>query len=158
MGAKRLSEFLEGIYWTRPQAVKQSHCYESQTGWKHFAYLGFVLRIDSHSLIEMAHMLHRVCSPIVDGECWLMEASRRSYPFNPTREWWLGNLVQSFAHCIISQSSVNGAFASVFTMMFFFIWKGFARGSPWSTSITIILLTVSGGIRRGGSSFSLCMA
>ena len=158
MGAKRLSKFLEGIYWTRPQAVKPSQRYGSQIGWEHFAHQGFVLGIDSHSLIEMAHMLHRVYSPIVDGECWLMEMPSRSYPFNPTREWRLGNLVQSFTHRIISQSSMNGAFASAFTMMLFFIWEWFTRGSPWSTSITAILLIIRGGIRQGGSLFSLCMA
>ena len=66
--------------------------------------------------------------------------------------------VQSFAHRIITQSFVNGTFASAFTMMLFFIWEGFARGSPWSMSITAILLIVRGGTRRGGNSFSLCMA
>ena len=158
MGAKCLSEFLKGIYWTYPQAIKPSHHYRSQTRWEHSAHQGVVLGIDSHSLIEMAYMLHRVCSPIVDGECWLMETPRKSYPFNLMRERWLSNLVQSFAHCIITQSSVNGALASAFAMMLFFIWEGFARGSSWSTSITAILLIVGGGTRRGGSSFSLCIA
>ena len=102
MGAKRLSKFLEGIYWTCPQAVKPSQHYGSQTGCEHFAHQGFVLGIDSHSLIEMAHMLHRVYSPIVDGECWLMEMPSRSYPFNPTRVngdlaiWFKALLIASF--------------------------------------------------------------
>ena len=123
------------------------------TGWEHFAHQGFVLGIDKHSLIEMAHMLHRVCSPIVNGECWLMETPRRSYLFNPTCEWRLGNLVQIFAHRIITQSFVNGTFATVFTMMFFFIWEGFARESPWSASITAILLIVGGALDRVGVHF-----
>ena len=43
-------------------------------------------------------------------------------------------------------------------MMLFFIWEGFARESPWSTSVTAILLFIGEGIKRNGSSFSLCMA
>ena len=50
-----------------------------------------------------------------------------------------------------------GAFALAFTTILLFIWKGFARRSPWSTSIAAIFLIIGGGIRRGGSSFSLCM-
>ena len=48
--------------------------------------------MDSHSLIEVAHMLHRVRSTIVDGECWLMEPPGKYYPFNLAREGRLGNL------------------------------------------------------------------
>ena len=70
-------------------------------------YIGFVLRMDNHFMTEMAHMLYWVRSPIVDGECWLMEMPRKSCPFNPMREGQLGNLVQGFAHCIISQPSVS---------------------------------------------------
>lgn len=69
---------------------------------QHLAHQGLILRMDSHSLTEMAYMLHRVRSPIVDGECWLMETPRKSCPFNPMHERWLGNLIQSFAHSIVS--------------------------------------------------------
>ena len=69
----------------------------------------------------MAHMLHRVCSPIVDGECWLMETPSKSCPFNPLREGRLGNLVQGFAHRIISQPSVSWALASAFMVVLLFI-------------------------------------
>ena len=58
-------------------------------------------------MIEMTHMLHRVHSTIVDGEHWLMEPPRKCYPFNLAREGQLGNLVQRFAHSIISQASVS---------------------------------------------------
>ena len=58
--------------------------------------------MDSHSLIKVAYMLHRVCSTIVDGESWLMEPSRKSCPFNLAREGQLGNLVQCFTHSVIS--------------------------------------------------------
>ena len=35
--------------------------------------------MDNHSLIEVAHMLHRVRLTIVDGEHWLMEPSRKYF-------------------------------------------------------------------------------
>ena len=148
----------KGIYRIYPQAVEPSHHHGSQTGWEHLAHQGFVLRIDSHSLTEMAHILHRVHSPIVDGKCWLIETPRKSCPFNPIRERWLGNLVQGFAHRIISQPSLSWALAFAFTVVLLFIWEGFTRRSLWSTSITVILFIVGKGIRWGGSSFSLCMA
>ena len=77
--------------------------------------------MDSHSLIKVAHMLHRICSTIVDGECWLVESLRKFCPFNPAREGRLGNLVQHFAHSIISQASTSQAFVSMFMAMFLFI-------------------------------------
>ena len=157
-GAKCPSELLERIYRINPQAVEPSHRHGSQTRWEYFAHQGFVLKIDSRSLIEMAHMLHWVHSPIVDSDCWLMETPRKSCPFNPMSEGRLGNLVQGLAHRIISQSIVNWALASAFTVVLLFIWEGFTRRSPWSTAITAILLIVRIGIRWGGSLFSLCMA
>ena len=125
---------------------------------EHLAHQGFILKMDSHSLTEMAHMVHWVRSSIVDGERWLMEMPGKSCSFNPAREGRLGNLVQRFAHSVISQSSVSWALVSVFTMVFLFIWERFTRRSPWSTSITTILLIIRRGVKLEGSSSSLCMA
>ena len=72
--------------------------------------------MDSHSLIEVAHMLHKVHSTIVDGERWLMELPRKYWPFNLAREGQLGNLVQCFAHSVISQASTRWALVSTFVM------------------------------------------
>ena len=72
--------------------------------------------MDSHSLIEVAHMLHRVHSTIVDGEHWLMELPKKYWPFSLAREGQLGNLVQCFAHSFISQASTRWAFVSTFVM------------------------------------------
>ena len=75
----------------------------------------------SHSLIEVAHMLHMVRSTIIDGECWLMESPRKYCPFNFACEGRLGNLVQCFAHSFISQASTSRALVSTFMVVFFFI-------------------------------------
>ena len=77
--------------------------------------------MDSHSLIEVAHMLHRVRSTIVDGECWLMEPLGKYYPFNLAREGRLGNLFQCFAYSVISQTFVSQALVFTFTVVFLFI-------------------------------------
>ena len=77
--------------------------------------------MDNHSLIEMAHMLHKVCSTIVDGECWLIKLPRKYWPFNLAREGRLENLVQRFTHSVISQAFVSRALVSTFVMVFLFI-------------------------------------
>ena len=77
--------------------------------------------MDSHSLIEVAHMLHRVRSTIVDGECWLIELLRKYCLFNFAHERQLGNLVQCFAHSIISQASASWALVFTFMAVFLFI-------------------------------------
>ena len=72
--------------------------------------------MDSHSLIEVAHMLHKVHLTIVDGERWLMELLRKYWPFNLAHEGQLGNLVQCFAHSVISQAFARWALVSTFVM------------------------------------------
>ena len=86
--------------------------------------------MDNYSLIEVAHMLHRVHSTIVDGERWLMEPLRKYCPFNLAREGWLGNLVQCFAHSVISQASTRQALVSMFVMVFFIVGK---KLTGWSS-------------------------
>ena len=77
--------------------------------------------MDNHFLIEVAHMLHRVRSTIVDGECWLMEPPRKYCPFNLAREKRLGNPIQHFALCVIFQASTSRALISMFRVVFLFI-------------------------------------
>ena len=77
--------------------------------------------MDSHSLIEVAHMLHRVRSTIIDGEHWLMELPKKYWPFNLAREGRLENLVQRFTHSVISQAFVSRALVSTFVVVFLFI-------------------------------------
>ena len=67
-GSKRLSEFLEGINGVCPQTIKPPHRHWPQTGREHFAHQRLVLGVYSHLLIEVANMLHRVCSAIIHNE------------------------------------------------------------------------------------------
>nr|POE97843.1 hypothetical protein CFP56_35412 [Quercus suber] len=105
MGTKFLSEFFEGTNGIRFQAVKPSYRNWSQTGGENFAHQSFILGMDSHPLVEMAHMFHKVCSTIIDNECWLMKTTRESCLFNPTCERRSGDLVQGFAYSVVPYTS-----------------------------------------------------
>ena len=113
--------------------------------------------MDSYSLIEVAYMLYRVRSTIVDGECWLMEPSRKSYPFNLACDGWLGNLVQRFAYSFISQAFARRALIPTFVMVFFIVGERLARWSSWPSPITSILFTLKGNFKVEGGSFLQCM-
>ena len=66
----------------------------------------FILRMDSHSLVEMTYVLHRVYSPIIYGESSLMEMSRKACIFNLACERQFGDLVKGFAHSVVSHTSM----------------------------------------------------
>ena len=57
-----------------------------------------------HSLVEVAYVLHKVCSAIVHGERRLSEPSRKSPSLNLASERRSGNLVERITHRIISQA------------------------------------------------------
>ena len=80
MRAKGLGELVEGIYGISPQTIKPSHRHKSQVGGKHFAHQNFVLRVDSHHLVKLAHMFHKIRLTIVNGERGLMESLRKFRP------------------------------------------------------------------------------
>ena len=126
--------------------------------WEHLAHQGFILGMDSRPLIEVAHMLHRIRSTSVNGEHWLMELPRRCYPFNLACEWRLGNLVQCFAHSVISQASTRRALVFMLVVVFFIIGKRLAGWSSWLSPITSIFFILRGSVRIGGGSFSPYMA
>ena len=86
--------------------------------------------MDNHFLIEVTYIIHRVRSTIVDGERWLMEPLRKCCPFNLVREGKLGNLIQCFAHSVISQDSVRRALVSTLVMVLFIVGK---RLAGWSS-------------------------
>ena len=83
--------------------------------------------MDGHSLVEVAHMLHRIHSTIVDDERWLIESPRKSYPFNLVREGRLGNLVQCLAHSVISQAFARRALIPTFVMALHIVGERLAR-------------------------------
>ena len=112
----------------------------------------------SHPLIEVANMLHRVCSTIVHGECGLSEPPRKSPSLNPACERWPENLVECFTHGVVSQAYQGQIFVSAPMIIILIIWERLTRRSPWLVSIAAILFIIGREVRIGWSSFSLLMA
>ena len=48
--------------------------------------------MNGHFLVEMAHMLYRISSPIINGESWLGKVVREFSLINLARKRRLGNL------------------------------------------------------------------
>ena len=111
--------------------------------------------MDNHSLVRVARMLHRVHSTIVNGECWLIETPRKSYPFNLAHERRLRDLVQCFAHSIVSQAFARWALIPTFMMVLLVIGDRLTGWDSCPTSITNILFIISRNVRVGGGSLLL---
>ena len=76
MRAESLDKPLIGIYGVRLQAVEPPHRYRSKAGRKDLTHQSFVLGVDGHSLIKLAHILYGVRPTIIEGERKLMEPPR----------------------------------------------------------------------------------
>ena len=157
MRAKCSGELLEGIYGICPQDIEPSHRPGSQTRWENLTHQGLVLRMDNHSLIEVAHMFYRVRLTIVNGERGLMESPRKFCPLNLARERWSGDLIKCLAHSVISQAFMRQPFVPTFAMVLFIVGKRFAGWSSWLLPITSILFTFRGEIMIGEGLFLPCM-
>ena len=83
--------------------------------------------MDGQSLVEMAHVIYRVCSTIVNGERWLIESPRRSFPFNFMHKGRFENLVQRLTHSVISQAFARWAFIPTFVIALLIIGERLAR-------------------------------
>ena len=114
--------------------------------------------MDNHSLVEVAYMFHRVYSTIINGERWLIEAPRKSCPFDFMRERWPRNLVQRPVHSVVTQASARRAFIPSFVMVLLIIGERLTGWGSWPLSIANILFIIRGNIRIGRSSLSSCLA
>ena len=107
-----------------------------------------------HSLVEVAYMLHEVCSTIVHGEHGLGELPRKSPPLNSVRERWSINLVERSTHRVISYAFGRWIPVSALMVVVLNIWERQTRRSSWSASIITILFIVRREFQIGESSFS----
>ena len=73
--------------------------------------------MDHYSLVEVAYMLNKVRSTIVNGKRWLIESLKKSCPFNLVRERRLGNLIQRPTHSVISQAFTRWTHIPTFMMV-----------------------------------------
>ena len=82
--------------------------------------------MDGHPLIELAHMFYRVCSTIVNGERWLVEAPWKFSPFYFACEGGFRDLIQRLVHNIISHAFARRALVPSLVVAFFIIGERFA--------------------------------
>ena len=94
---------------------------------------------------------YRVCLTIVHGERRLSEPLRKSPSLNSVSEKWSRNLVECSAQHIISQAFGRWVPVYVVMMVVLIIQERLTRRSPWSGSITTLLLIVRREVRIWGS-------
>ena len=114
--------------------------------------------MDSHSLVKLAHMLHRVYLAVVNGKRRLIETSRQFSPLYPVREGWFGDLIQCLVHGIITQTLTRWALMSSLRARLLFVGKGFTWGGSWPPLVTDILFLVKGCVWVGKGPPLLCTA
>ena len=98
--------------------------------------------MDSHPLVELAHMLYKVCFTIVNGEDWLLEPSRKYGPFYVMRKRRLGELIQCPTHGIVSQAPKRWASTFRPLVMLFFMRECLAWRGSQSLPIVIIAFII----------------
>ena len=86
MSPKCPSKLFKGVDRAFLQAVKPPHRHRPQARWEQLAHQGFALGVHSHSLVKVAHMLHRIHSSIVHGESWLSKTLKKLSSFDSTRK------------------------------------------------------------------------
>ena len=111
-----------------------------QTGWEHLAHQGLVLQMDSHSLVEVANMLHEIHPSIIHGKRWLGEPSRKYFCFSPMDERRLGDLAQNPAHGIVAQAFVRWGLPTPSVMVLLVIRKRLTEKSLWPRLVAIIAI------------------
>ena len=153
-----MGEFLKKVYGIGPQIIEPSHRHRCQIGGKYFAHQSLILRVDSHPLVELAHMFYKVRLTIVNGEHGLMESPRKFCPFYLARERWFGDLIQRLAHSIIFQAFTRWALVSSPMVVLFIIGESIAWWSSWPLLVTSSLFIIGGDVRTKRGLFLLCIA
>ena len=113
--------------------------------------------MDSHLLFELTYVFYRICSAIINGECRLVESSRKFCLFYLPCEGWLRNLTQCLFHNVSFHSFARRASAFFPVMALFIIGEGFAWWSSWPLSVNSVLFIIGRDIRAGRGSPLLCL-
>ena len=147
MSPKRSSKFLKGVNRTLMQTIKPSHRHRPQIGREHLAHQSLILLVNSHSLIEVANMFHRIRSAIIHGEHWLSKPPRELPTFYPTSKRRFRNLVKSPAHSIAAQTFARWTLIPTLIMAILIIRKRLTRKSPWPRPIAVIPIVIRRRVR-----------
>ena len=108
----------------------------------------------SHSLVKVAHMLHKVHPTIVYGERWLGKSLRKSPSLDFACEGWFGDLVECSTHCVIFQAFGRWTSVSTLVMDTFIVRERLTGRNPRLSSVNAILFIINRRVRNGWSSFS----
>ena len=82
--------------------------------------------MDSHSLIEVAHMLYGVCLATIHGKRELSELPGEFCSLNSSRERRLGDLIQRLAHSVVSHTFSKGALMPMLVVVLLFVGERLA--------------------------------
>ena len=77
--------------------------------------------MDGHSLIEVAHMLYRVCLAIIHGKRRLSESLGEFYLLNSPYKRRPRDLIQRLAHNVVSHTFLRGALMPTFVVVLLFV-------------------------------------
>ena len=147
--AKGLSELPKGVNWVCLWTIEPSHHHEAQTRWKDLVHQSLISEMNYHHLVEVTDMFHRICSTIINGECGLMELSRKIHVFYVSGEGWFSDLTQCLVHGIIPQTFTKWALISMSTVVLFIAGERLAGPSFRPLSITSIICLLGGQLRVG---------
>ena len=89
------------MYRSLRKTVKPPHCHWTKACGENLTHQIFILRVNSHSLVKVAHMFNMVSLTIVDGEGRLVEMARELSLLDMLRKWRARYLKESFTHGII---------------------------------------------------------
>ena len=85
--------------------------------------------MDSHLLVELAHMFYRVCPTIVNEERRLMETSQKFSPFYPACKGGFRDLTERLVHDVVSYTFAGWAVIFSAVVRLFIAGERFARWS-----------------------------
>ena len=84
--------------------------------------------MNCHPLVEVTDMFHRICSTIINGECGLMESSRKT----------------RLVHGIVPQTFTRRALIPMSTVVLFIAGERLAGQSSKPLSITSVICLLGG--------------
>ena len=105
--------------------------------------------MDSHPLIEVTDMFHRICSTIINGERGLMESSRKTRAFYILCEGQFRDLTQRLVHGIIPQAFAGRALISASMVVLLVVGERLVGQSSGSPSITSTICLLGGQLEVG---------
>ena len=138
---------LQRSYGAFLQPIKLPHGNRPKARGENLAHKSLVPWVDSHPLIKVAHVFHRIDYAIVNGKCRLRKMMWMLGSINFLCKMWLWNLMKGIAHCIIPYVPRGWSLSSpspLFLQLIKAWWceERFPRGCPWPSSKGSVLFFI----------------